>query len=86
MTLREMRSRMGADEYHEWLEFYNVRPFGFDRREQMHGDLMSSIWALHGSKECSAKLRSDRHWMYEAQSEEISPENEAEMMLARRRG
>ena len=88
MTLREMRGRMGADEYNEWVEYYNARPFGFPRAEQRHGDLLMSLWTLLGNKDHPKKMRSSYHWQYGATdpAEEIDPEDEAAMVLAKMGG
>ena len=85
MTLREMMARMDASEYQEWAEFYNARPFGFERREQRHGDLMSSLWALHGGTETPKRMRDPAQWKYSLQSslDDMDPETEAQMMLAK---
>ena len=88
MTLREMRSRMDVDEYHDWVEYHNARPFGFKRAEQRHGDLLMSLWSLLGNQKTPKELRSSRHWQYGATEtiDDMDPEDEAAMMLAKMGG
>lgn len=55
---------MSGEEYHAWVRYYNTEPFGMPRREQMHGDLLSSLWSLHGTAKAPAQMRTSKYWQY----------------------
>lgn len=55
---------MSGDEYANWVRYYNTEPFGSPRREHMHGDLMASLWALHGGPKTPSHMRSAQYWRY----------------------
>lgn len=55
---------MSGEDFEKWVRYYNTEPFGAPRKEQMHADLMSSIWMLHGGAKAPAQLRTAEYWKY----------------------
>jgi hypothetical protein len=55
---------MSGEEYEKWIRYYNTEPFGAPRREQMHGDLMSSMWMLNSGPKAPAQMKTANYWMY----------------------
>lgn len=81
-----MHRRMDGSEYQDWVHYYNNRPFGYARQEQRHGDLLMSLWALHGSKETPKEYKSSAHWQYAPPVGDLGPEAEAALMMAKMGG
>ncbi len=75
---------MSAEEFHSWVRYYNTEPFGQPRTEAIHGDMMSSMWALHGSSQSPPKLRKSSEWQFQPKGgQNIDAEEEAAMVLAK---
>lgn len=80
MTLREMQQRMGADEYQEWVRYYNVRPFGFDRTESRHADMMTSMWALQTQGRAPATHMNKQYWKFGPTKSDEDEEDESVLL------
>lgn len=77
-----MRRSMSGEEYQDWIRYYNTEPFGAPRREAMHGDLMSSLWAFNAGKNTPKHLLTAAHWQYSADAKTDQDEPDEESMRA----
>lgn len=48
MTVREMLERMDADEFHQWLAFYDFSPWGEERADLRAGIITAAIARVFG--------------------------------------
>ncbi|MEZ4714310.1 MAG: DUF4035 domain-containing protein [Caldilineaceae bacterium] len=62
-TVAELQSRMGQTEFLDWLEYYQVEPFGEVRAEMRMGMLASVLANIHRDSKKKPEAYSPKEFM-----------------------